>query len=156
VSAAGVPALAPADPAFAERVRESFGKQGVMALLGARLGRVEAGACEISLDFRPDLAQQHGFFHAGVVATVADSAGGYAAFTLFPAGDGVLSVEFKINLMAPAHGEHILARGEVLRSGKSITVARFDVFVDREGRRTHCATGLQTLMRMVGRAGVTG
>ena len=156
MSAAGVPAFAPADPDYAARVHESFGRQGVMGLLGARLGRIEPGACEISLGFRPELAQQHGFFHAGIVATVADSAGGYAAFTLFPAGDGVLSVEFKINLMAPAHGERILARGEVLRAGRSVTVARFDVFVEREGRRTHCATGLQTLMRMVGRAGVTG
>ena len=91
-----------------------------------------------------------------MVATVADSAGGYAAYTLFPAEAGVLTVEFKVNLMAPADGERIVAEGRVVRSGRTITVAQFDVFVDKAGRRTHCATGLQTLMRIVGRAGVRG
>ncbi len=156
MSPAGGPAFTPADAAYESRTRESFARQGAMGLLGARLERVEPGACEVGLDFRAELSQQHGFFHAGILAAVADTASGYAAATLHPAGDGVLSVEFKINLIAPAHGERVVARGEVIRAGKSITVARFDVHVQREGRRTHCATGLATMMRMVARAGVTG
>ncbi len=150
------PAFTPADADFERRTRESFAKQGVMALLGASLGRVAPGLVEIAVDFRAELSQQHGFFHAGVLATVADSAGGYAAYTLFPAEAGVLTVEFKVNLMAPADGERILATGRVLRAGRTITVARFDVEVEKAGRRTHCATGLQTLMRIVGRDAVRG
>lgn len=149
-------AFEPADPDFARRTRESFARQGAMALLGASLGRVEPGRVEIALDFRAELSQQHGFFHAGVLATIADSAGGYAAFTLFPADAGVLTVEFKVNLMAPADGERIVAEGRVLRAGRTITVAQFDVHAQKAGRRTHCATGLQTVMRIDGRAGVRG
>jgi len=127
-----------------------------MTHLGASLGRVEPGFVDIALDFRAELSQQHGYFHAGMVATIADSAGGYAAYTLFPPDAGVLTVEFKVNLMAPADGERIVAAGRVLRAGRTITVAQFDVFAERAGRRTHCATGLQTLMRIVGRAGIKG
>lgn len=152
----GEPAFEPADPDFERRTRESFARQGAMAHLGATLGRVEPGFVEIGLAFRPELSQQHGFFHAGMLASVADSAGGYAAYTLFPADAGVLTVEFKVNLMAPADGESILAAGRVLRAGRTVTVSRFDVFVDKAGRRTLCATGLQTLMRIVGRSGVKG
>jgi len=125
-----------------------------MAHLGARLEKVEPGRVEIALAFRPELSQQHGFFHAGIVSTIADSAGGYAAFTLFPADSGVLTVEFKINLIAPADGERAIAVGEVIRSGRTITVSRLDAFVEKNGKRTHCATGLATLMTVVGRAGV--
>ena len=150
------PAFEPADAGFERRTRESFAKQGAMAHLGAVLGRVEPGYVEIALPFRAELSQQHGFFHAGIVATVADSAGGYAAYTLFPAQAGVLTVEFKVNLMAPADGERIVAAGQVVRSGRTITVARFDVHVEKGGRRTHCATGLQTIMRIEGRAAVQG
>jgi uncharacterized protein (TIGR00369 family) len=150
------PVLEPADPDYERRTRESFTRQGAMAHLGASLGRVEPGYVEIALPFRPELSQQHGFFHAGIVATIADSAGGYAAFTLFPADAGVLTIEFKVNLMAPADGERIVAAGRVIRSGRTITVARFDVHVEKAGRVTHCATGLQTIMRILGRAGVQG
>lgn len=150
------PAFEPADPDYERRTRESFGRQGAMTHLGAQLGRVEPGFVEIALPFRAELSQQHGFFHAGIVATVADSAGGYAAYTLFPPDAGVLTVEFKVNLMAPADGERIVAAGRVIRAGRTITVAQFDVHVEKSGRRTHCATGLQTIMRMVGRAGVQG
>src|SRR5258705_13702556 len=125
-----------------------------MAHLGARLEKVEPGRVEISLAFRPELAQQHGFFHAGIISTIADSAGGYAAFTLFPADSGVLTIEFKINLTAPADGERALAVGEVVRSGRTITVCRIDAYVDKAGRRTHCATGLSTIMTVTGRAAV--
>ena len=148
--------FAPADPGFEARTRESFARQGAMAHLGAALGRVEPGVVEISLDYRPELSQQHGFFHAGIVATVADSAGGYAAYTLFPAEAGVLTVEFKVNLMAPADGDRIVATGRVLRAGRTLTVAQFDVHVHKAGRATHCATGLQTIMRITGRQAVRG
>ena len=125
-----------------------------MGLLGAALDRVEKGRVEISVPFRPQLSQQHGFFHAGVISTLADSAGGYAGFTLFPAEAGVLTVEFKINLLAAADGERALAVGEVIRSGRTLTVCRLDAWVEKGAKRTHCATGMQTLMTVVGRAGV--
>ena len=108
----------PADPQFEQRTRASFAKQGAMVYLGAVLDEVVPGRVEISLPFRPELAQQHGFFHAGIISTIADTAGGYAGFTLFPADAGVLTVEFKINLMAAAEGERAIAVGEVLRSGR--------------------------------------
>ena len=145
---------APADPEFERRTRASFAKQGIMAHLGATLERVEPGRVEIALPFRAELSQQHGFFHAGVIATIADSAGGYAGFTLFPAEAGVLTVEFKINLLAAADGERAIAAGEVIRSGRTLTVCRLDAWVEKQGRRNHCATGMQTLMAVVGRAGV--
>ena len=117
---------------------------------------MEAGRVEIRMPFRPELSQQHGFFHAGMIASIADSAGGYAGFTLFPADAGVLTVEFKLNLLAAADGEEAIAVGEVIRSGRTLTVCRLDAFVEKQGRRTHCATGTQTLMCLIGRAGVKG
>ena len=149
-------AFTPADPGFEARTRASFARQGAMALIGARLASVAPGRVEIDLPFRAELSQQHGFFHAGMIAAIADSAGGYAGFTLFPADAGVLTVEFKINLIAAADGEHALAVGEVIRSGRTLTVCRLDAYVDKGGTRTHCATGVQTLMSLVGRAGVRG
>jgi uncharacterized protein (TIGR00369 family) len=125
-----------------------------MSYLGAVIESVEPGRVKIALPFRPELSQQHGFFHAGIISTIADSAGGYAGFTLFPAEAGVLTVEFKINLLAAADGERALAVGEVIRSGRTLTVCRLDAWVEKGGRRTHCATGTQTLMSIVGRAGV--
>jgi len=149
-------AFAPADPDFEARTRESFAKQGAMKLLGAELERVEPGLVQIGLAFRPELSQQHGFFHAGILSNIADSAGGYAGFTLFPADAGVLTVEFKVNLLAAADGERLTAVGRVVRSGRTLTVCSLEVHVDKAGKRTHCATGLQTLMSLVGRAGVSG
>jgi len=146
----------PANPDFERRTRESFDKQGAMTLIGAVLEKVEPGRVEIALPFRADLSQQHGFFHAGMLSAIADTAGGFAGFTLFPPEGAVLTVEFKINLMAAADGERLHAVGEVIRSGRTLTVCRLDVFVVREGKRTHCATGLQTLMCLVGRSGVSG
>lgn len=144
----------PRDPDFERRTRDSFARQGAMAFIGAQLERVEAGLVEIGLDYRPELSQQHGFFHAGILSTIADCAGGYAGFTLFAADAAVLTVEFKLNLMAAADGEHAHAVGRVIRSGRTLTVCQLDVYVDKAGRRNHCAAGLQTLMSVVGRAGV--
>ena len=125
-----------------------------MAHLGAVMDKVEPGRVEISLGFRPELSQQHGFFHAGVLSTICDSAGGYAGFTLFAQDASVLTVEFKIHLLAAADGERAIAVGEVIRAGRTLTVCRLDAWVDKAGKRTHCATGTQTLMSLVGRAGV--
>jgi len=146
--------LVPANPDFEARTRESFAKQGIMRLIGAELERVEPGLVQIALPFKPELSQQHGFFHAGILSTISDSAGGYAAFTLFPQDAGVLTVEFKINLLAAADGERLTALGRVLRFGRTLTVCQLDAHVDKGGKRTHCATGLQTMMSLVGRAGV--
>ena len=148
--------LTPADPDFERRTRESFARQGAMAHLGASLARVEPGRVEIRMPYRAELSQQHGFFHAGMVSTIADSAGGYAGFTLFPADAGVLTVEFKLNLLSAADGELAIATGEVIRSGRTLTVCRLEAYVEKQGKRTHCATGMQTLMCLVGRAGVKG
>jgi uncharacterized protein (TIGR00369 family) len=117
----------PQDPAFEARVRASFERQRFMATIGARLIRVDPGEVDIELSVRDDLVQQHGFLHAGVLAAAADSACGYAALSLMPAGAAVLSVEFKINLLAPAAGDRIVARGRVIRAGKTVTVCWGDV-----------------------------
>ncbi len=144
----------PADPDFALRVRASFGRQGIMSLIGARLIRVELGEVAIELPFRPDLSQQHGFFHAGVTSTIADSAGGYAGFTLFPADASVLTVEFKINLLAPARGDRLVATGKVIKPGRTLTICSLEVDVFEGDRATPCAYGLQTLMCMQGKPDV--
>jgi uncharacterized protein (TIGR00369 family) len=141
----------PRDPDFAQRVTASFERQGIMRLLGARLTRIEPGLCEIQLPYRQELSQQHGYFHAGVSGTIGDSAGGYAGFTLFPAASSVLTVEFKINLLAPADGDLLIATGRVIRAGRTLTVAEFDVEVEKNGERTACAHGVQTLMTILDR-----
>ena len=143
-----MPAFQPTNPRFAERVRDSFGRQGVMALLGAELARVEPGECEIRLPYRPELSQQHGYFHGGIIGTIADSAGGYAAFTLMPADASVLTVEYKVNLLAPGAGELLIARGRVVKPGRTLIVAAVDAMAVKAGRETLCATLLQTLMTM--------
>jgi uncharacterized protein (TIGR00369 family) len=142
----------PKNPDFAVRVRDSFARQGIMGLIGARLGRVEAGLVEIRLPFRADLSQQHGFFHAGVTSTIADSAGGYAAISLFAADDSVVTVEFKINLLAPAEGDELVATGRVIRPGRTLTICELDVEVVKGGEARLCAKGLQTAMCLAGRS----
>ena len=146
----------PQNPRFEQAVRVSFGAQQFMATIGARLARVAAGDVEIRVAFRPDLTQQHGFLHAGVVTTVLDSACGYAAFSLMPEGVGVLSVEFKTSLLAPARGDELIARGRVVRAGRTITVCQGDAFMVRDGRETHVATLLATIMTVRDRPDVTG
>jgi len=133
---------------FAEEIKQSFAKQTIMELIGAQLTRVEPGIIEILLPYRADLAQQHGYLHAGIVTTIADSACGYAAYSLMPANSEVLSVEFKVNLLLPAKGEMFLASAEVVKSGKTLTVVRADVFsLGQEGERTLIATMLGTMIR---------
>ena len=142
----------PRNPAYATRVQASFDRQKVMALLGAKLIRLAPGECEIHLPFKPELTQQHGYFHGGIIGTIADSAGGYAAFTLMPPDSSVLTVEYKMNLLAPGDGDLLIARGRVLKSGRTLVVAQVDAFVLKDGRETLCATLLETLMTMHGRA----
>ena len=135
------------NPYFAEEIKASFAKQTIMGLIGAELSRVEPGVVEITLPYRSDLAQQHGYLHAGIVTTIADSACGYAAYSLMPPKSEVLSVEFKVNLLRPAKGEMFLAAAEVIKSGKTLTVVRADVFgLDQSGRRELVATMLGTMM----------
>src|SRR5579863_10440154 len=111
-----------------QRVRESFLRQGLMKHLGAELAVVRPGECEIRVRYRQELSQQHGYFHAGVTASIADSASGYAAFSLMHADHSVLTVEYKINLVAPAEGELLVARARVVRSGKTLKICAADVF----------------------------
>ena len=141
-----MPPFQPKDPQFEARVRDSFSRQALMSLIGARLGRVEPGRVEIELPFRADLTQQHGYLHAGTTSAIADSAGGYAGYSLFPAGSSVLTVEFKINLVAPASGERFLARGEVLRPGRTLTVCSLEVLGIQGNQRSTIAVGQQTLI----------
>lgn len=133
------------------RIRDSFARQGLMGLLGAELAQVKAGLVTIRLPFRPELTQQHGYFHAGGTASVADSAGGYAGFTLFPDDSSVLTVEFKLNLMNPAQGDHLEAVGRVIKPGRTLTICQLDVWGVAADRRIHVATGLQTLICVQGR-----
>jgi uncharacterized protein (TIGR00369 family) len=129
-------------------VRESFEKQGLMHHLGARMTTVEPGRVEIEVLFRPELTQQHGFFHAGVTTAIVDSACGYSALTLMAEGSDVLTVELKINLFAPAKGERLVARGRVVRAGRTITVCQGDAYAVGSEGEVHCATMVATMMRV--------
>jgi uncharacterized protein (TIGR00369 family) len=141
----------PPDSGYAERVRSSFDRQGAMRLIGARLTELGPGRCTIELPYREDLTQQHGYIHAGIVSAIADSAGGYAGFTLFPADASVLTVEYKMNLLAPAAGERLVAVGEVVKHGRTLVITRGEVYAVDGGRRTLCAIMQQTLMVMAGK-----
>jgi len=134
------------NPSFADEINQSFAKQTIMGLIGAELMRVEPGVIEIRLPYRADLAQQHGYLHAGIVTTIADSACGYAAYSLMPPNSEVLSVEFKVNLLRPATGETFSAVAEVVKSGKTLTVVRADVFGIEDARRELVATMLGTMI----------
>jgi len=136
----------PRDPDFERKVRESFARQRVMSTIGATLARIEPGLVEIALPFRVDLTQQHGYLHAGVAGTIADSAGGYAAFSLMPPGSTVLSVEYRVHLLAPAKGERFLARGRVVRAGRTLTVCELEVEAIEGEQRARCVFGTQTLI----------
>jgi uncharacterized protein (TIGR00369 family) len=136
----------PRDPDYEAKVRASFARQRVMALIGAKLRRIEPGLVEIELPYREDLTQQHGFVHAGITATIADSAGGYASFSLMPPGSAILSVEYKVNLLAPAAGELFIGRGRVVRPGRRITTTEIEVEAIRGGEAKLVLFGLQTTM----------
>ncbi len=140
------------DPHFAERVRASFERQNAMHLIQATMPLIEHGSTEIHLPHWQGVEQQHGFVHGGVVGMIADSSAGYAAMTLVPAGASVLTVEYKMNLMAPADGERLIARGRVVRPGRTLIVTQSEVFAVRDGRETLCALMQQTIMVMHGKS----
>jgi uncharacterized protein (TIGR00369 family) len=144
------------NPHFEQAVRDSFAAQRIMATIGARLERVLAGEIEIRLPFRPELTQQHGLLHAGVLAAALDSACGYTALSLLPAGVGVLTIEFKLNLLAPARGQELIARARVLRSGRTITVCQAEAAMVADDAETAVATMLATIMTIRDRPDVLG
>jgi uncharacterized protein (TIGR00369 family) len=137
---------APADPNFAVRIRASFGRQKAMGLIGASLAVVEPGQVEVALPYRDDLTQQKGFIHGGIIGMIADTACGYAAYSLMPADCSLVTVEYKINILAPARAS-LVARGEVLRAGRTLTVTRGEVYSE-DGK--HVASMQQTLMMLPG------
>ena len=142
------PAFEPLDPRFAARVLASFGRQKAMRLIGATMTRVEPGFCEIELPFRDDLTQQKGFVHGGIIGMIADSACGYAAYSLMPADSSLVTVEYKINIMAPAKGGLLVARGEVIKPGRTLTITSGEVYARQGGRSVLVAAMQQTLMML--------
>jgi uncharacterized protein (TIGR00369 family) len=147
-----MPQFQPKDPGYAARVRGSFDLQQAMTLIGAQLVVIEPGYTEIHLPNKPEITQQHGYIHGGVVGMIADSAAGYAANTLTPADVSVLTVEYKLNLVAPADGQRLVARGEVVKPGRTLLVTRAEVFAIRDERWTLCAIMQQTIMAMQGKS----
>ena len=138
----------PKDPDWRDKVRASFANQPFMAHLGASLRHLEPGAVDIELTMKPELTQQHGFLHAGATSSIADSAAGYAALSLFPANTGVVTSEYKINLLAPARAETFLAKGRIVKPGRTLSIAKADVYATGGGDPVHVATGLFTLVPM--------
>ena len=141
----------PTDPDFAERVRNSVAKQHAIVVIRATLPVVESGRTEIHLPHWDGVEQQHGFVHGGVVGMIADSAAGYAAMTVVPASASVLTVEYKMNLVAPADGEQLIARGKVVRPGRTLIVTQGEVFAVKDGKESLCALMQQTIMVMHGK-----
>jgi uncharacterized protein (TIGR00369 family) len=141
----------PLNPRYESRVRDSFARQRAMRLLGARLAEVRPGYCAIELPYREELTQQHGYVHAGIVSAIADSAGGYAGFTLFPEDASVLTVEYKLNLLAPAVGERLVAQAQVVKPGRTLAITRGEVYALAGGKRTLCTIMQQTLIVLAGK-----
>ncbi|MFO0998316.1 MAG: PaaI family thioesterase [Alphaproteobacteria bacterium] len=141
----------PKNPDYAARCRESFSRQPFMAHLGATLRTIRPGFCEIALPSGNHLRQQHGYYHGGSIASVLDSAAGYAAFSLMPADVTILTVEYKLNFLLPGEGEELIARGQVVKPGRTLTVVQADAFAVKGGVERMCATSIQTLMALPGR-----
>ncbi|MDH1903879.1 PaaI family thioesterase [Comamonas aquatica] len=139
-----------------QRVRDSFALQGAMSTLGAQLTHLAPGAVDISFDWAPGLTQQHGFIHAGMLSAALDSACGYAGFSLMQEDAGVLTIEFKINLLAPAKGQRFRCEGRVLKPGRTIVLAEGRAFAIDGGQEKLCATMHCTLMAVQGRPGIAG
>ncbi len=144
------------DPNFRTRIAESFARQTAMQTLGIRLESVEPGKVTLAMPFAAHLSQQHGFVHAGVITTGLDSACGYAAFTLMAADAAVLSIEFKVNLLAPAKGDSFVMRGEVIKPGRTITVCEGKAYALTGGSEKLIATMSATMMTVTGRSDVQG
>src|SRR5512142_295462 len=144
----------PSDPSWEARVRASFARQKLMETIGAVLERVAPGEVDIRVPFREAISQHHGFVHAGALTTAVDTACGYAALTLMPPGAGVLTIEFKVNLMSPGQGEAIVARGRVVKPGRNVTFCHGEVFATDGGRERLVATMSATMMTVRGRPDV--
>lgn len=140
------------DPNFKQKISDSFTRQPFMRFIGAHLVAVEPGYCEIHLPYHQNLAQQHAYFHGGMIGTIADNSAGYAAYSLMPFDSSILTVEYKLNLVAPGDGDLLIGRGQVIKPGRTLTVSKADIFVVKAGVEKLCATSLVTLMAMVGKA----
>ena len=146
----------PKNASFDARVRDSFNRQGVMKTLAVEITSLRPGEIELRMPYASTLTQQHGFIHAGIIATALDSACGYAAFSLMPADASVLTIEFKTNLLAPARGEQFVFKGEVVKPGRTITVCEGSAFAIEAGEKKLIATMTGTLMALFDRAGISG
>lgn len=138
------------DPKVEARVRDSFSKQGLMQHLGVKIVEVAPGMVRLQMPFKEELTQHYGYFHAGGTSSIADTAGGYAGYSLMNEGDGILTVEFKINLLAAAQGDYLEAIGKVIKSGRTLTITQIDVWAVSEEKRVHIAMAQQTLMSLAG------
>ena len=138
----------PKDKDFRKKVQDSFGRQKFMDLIGAELVEVNPGYCEIKVPFDETLTQQHGFFHAGVISTLADNTAGYAAFSLMEANSSILTVEFKLNLLAPGKGDSLIGKAKVIKNGRTLTICRSEIYVIQDGNATLCAAGQSTLIEL--------
>jgi len=141
----------PLDPDLKNKIKESFSRQGFMDFIGSEITDIRPGYCEIQVPFKKELSQQHGYFHAGIIGTLADNSGGYAAFTLMPSDSSILTVEYKLNLIAPGDGDLLISRARVIKPGRTLTICRPEVFVVKNGVQTLCAAALMTLMTLHGK-----
>ncbi len=146
----------PKDPDFSDRVRDSFSRQKFMDFIGARIETVEPGYCEVVVPFKPELTQQHGFFHGGITGAIADNAAGYASFSLMPADATILTTEYKINLISPAKGDALIARARVKKPGRTLTVVEADVFARDGDKETAVAHMLATMLCLHGKEDKAG
>ena len=138
----------PKDKGYKAKVKESFDRQKFMGLIKAKLFKIEPGFCEIHIPYNHTITQQHSFFHAGIVGTIADNSAGYAAFSLMDKNSSILTVEFKLNLISPADGELLIGRSHVLKYGKTLTICRSDVFIVKSGVQKLCAASQSTLIEL--------
>lgn len=142
----------PRNPDYDSVVRNSFARQPFMTEVGARIDLLEPGVCEIVVPMRLGLTQQHGFFHGGLVSAIADSAAGYACYSLYPENSTILTVEFKASFLKPAQGKLLRSRAEVLKTGKTLYICRADAYSEEDGQSNHCLTGLFTMMCLMGKS----
>lgn len=131
-----------------KKVQDSFNRQKFMSFIGAELIAVRPGFCEIRIPYNESLTQQHGYFHAGIIATLADNTAGYAAFSMMEDASSVLTVEFKLNLLAPADGEYLIGRANVLKSGRTLTVCKSEIFTVKNAKEKLCAAAQATLIQL--------
>jgi uncharacterized protein (TIGR00369 family) len=136
----------PKNENYLHMVQTAFENQGFMKYLGVEMAELRPGYCELHLPFKPELDQHHGYFHGGVIGSLADVSGGFAGFTLLAQGQAMLTVEYKLNIIAPGAGTYLKGVGRVLKAGRTLTVTEIDVFGVKDGVETQCATAIQTLM----------